>query len=227
MIAIRPPEYFPGLSFTALMGAVDDFVLADTFQYSRQSYQNRTKVRNPQGWQWVSIPLKGGQHGLPICEVRIRQVEAWKKKHWKAFAFNYRSTPFFSFYEDVLAQLFMQHWTHLAELTCTTAALIHELLGLSSTLHRASAIEGCPATMQDLVDQTEAQQLLVPQAVVAFDARVNIPLRVLHYEPRPYHQAFDGFEPGMTAFDLLFNYGPEANGILRDGIRLEAYSDGE
>ena len=69
MIAIRPPEYFPCLAYAALLLAVDCFVLADTFQYSRQSFQNRTKVRNPQGWQWVSIPLKGGQHGRPICQV--------------------------------------------------------------------------------------------------------------------------------------------------------------
>ena len=223
MIAIRPPEYFPRLDYVALMLAVDRFVLADTFQYSRQSFQNRTKVRNPQGWQWVSVPLKGGQHGRPQCRVRIRQVEAWQKRHWKAFEYNYRPTPFFDDYEDAFAPLFTRPWTHLADLTCATVILIHDLLDLPSILIRASTLPDAPADLMRLLDRVGPAPLLAPAASASFDARTVSALRVLHYEHPHYRQAFDGFEPGMTAFDVLFNYGPEAASIIRTGIRIEAY----
>ena len=226
LIAIRPPEYFPRLEYVALMLAVDRFVLADTFQYSRQSFQNRTKVRNPQGWQWVSIPLKGGQHGRPVCDVRIRQVEAWKKRHWKAFEYNYRPTPFFDLYEEAFAPLFLQHWTHLADLTCATVERIHTLLGLPSTLIRASMLPGPPADLKSVVEQTRPATLLTPAVAAPFDAQVTVPLQVLHYEHPRYRQAFNGFEPGMTAFDVLFNYGPEAASIIRESNRIEPYSPG-
>ena len=65
VLAIRPPEYFPRLSHVALMHYATHFVLADTMQYSRQSFQNRTRVRTREGSSWVSVPLKGGQHGSP------------------------------------------------------------------------------------------------------------------------------------------------------------------
>ncbi len=224
MIAIRPPEYFPCLAYAALLLAVDCFVLADTFQYSRQSFQNRTKVRNPQGWQWVSIPLKGGQHGRPICQVEIRQVEAWQKRHWKAFEYNYRPTPYFDYYEEAFAPLFRRPWTHLAELTCATVELIHALLGGPATLVRASTLAGQPTGLKDLLDQVGPAPLLVPAASAPYDAQAVLPLRVLHYEPPRYRQAFDGFEPGLTAFDVLFNYGPEAASIIKEGVRIEAYA---
>ena len=224
MIAVRPPEYFPRLEYVALMLAVDRFILADTFQYSRQSFQNRTKVRNPQGWQWVSVPLKGGQHGRPQCAVRIRQVEAWQKRHWKAFEYNSRPTPFFDAYEDAFAPLFTRPWTHLADLTCATVVLIHDLLGLPCTVLRASALPEAPADLKQVLDRVEQASLLAPAASAAYDARVIGPLQVLHFEHPRYRQVFGGFEPGMTAFDVLFNYGPEAASIIRSGIRVEAFS---
>lgn len=224
MIAVRPPEYFPRLDYAALMLAVDGFVMADTFQYSRQSFQNRTKVRNPQGWQWVSIPLKGRQHGRPIHQVEIRQVEAWRKRHWKAFEYNYRPTPYFDYYEETFAPLFQQPWTHLADLTCATVELIHTLLGGPTTLMRASALAGQPAGLADLLDRAGSAPLLAPAASAPYDASAVSALRVLHYEHPRYRQAFGGFEPGMTALDVLFNYGPEAASIIKEGLRIEAYT---
>ena len=224
MIAIRPPEYFPRLEYAALMLVVDRFVLADTFQYSRQSFQNRTRVRNPQGWQWVSIPLKGRQHGRPIDQVEIRQVVAWQKRHWKAFAYNYRPTPYFDYYEAAFAPLFQQPWTHLADLTCATVDLIHTLLGRPGSLVRASTLAGRPGTLTDLVDAVGPASLLAPAASAPVDAKVVSPLQVLHYEHPRYRQAFDGFQPGMTTLDVLFNYGPDAVSIIKDGLRIAAYS---
>jgi len=224
MIAIRPPEYFPRLEYAALMMAADRFVLADTFQYSRQSFQNRTKVRNPQGWHWVSVPLKGRQHGRPICNVEIRQVAGWRKKHWKAFAFNYAATPFFAYYEAAFAPLFRPAWTNLADLTCATVLLLHDLLGVPATMIRASTLAAPASDLRGLYDQMEEKALLVPVASAAYDAQAAVPLKVLRYEHPVYRQPFEGFEPGMSAFDLLFSYGPEAASILKEGTRVEAYT---
>lgn len=221
MIAIRPPEYFPGLAYAALMLSSDTFVLADTFQYSRQSFQNRTRVRNPEGWQWVSIPLRGGQHGRPQTGVRIRQIAAWRKHHWKAFAFNYRPTPYFAHYEEELRALFMRPWTLLGDLTCASVQLLHTFLGLSSTLIRASDLAGSPAGLPGILDMMGPATLLTLPESATHDARDASSVQVLHFDHPQYRQAFDGFRPGMTAFDALCNLGPEAVSMIRHGIRIE------
>ena len=220
MISIRPPEYFPQLSYVALMQAAEQFVLADTFQYSRQSFQNRAKVRNAEGWQWVSVPLRGGQHGLPQTAVRIRQVEAWKRRHWKAFEYNYRATPFFAFYEEALRALFAYPWMSLADLTCASVRLTHELFGLTSSLARASDLTEKPANLQRILCHMGASELLCPPSSASVDAQSGSTVRTLRFTHPRYRQAFTGFEPGMTAFDLLCNYGPDAGAILRASVAI-------
>jgi hypothetical protein len=224
MLAIRPPEYFPRLETVALMMTVERFILADTFQYSRQSFQNRTKVRNPDGWHWVSVPLKGGQHGRPIAAVEIRPVPGWLKKHWRAFAYNYRASPFFEYYEPRFAPLFERRWTHLGALTCATVALLRDLLDLPVVLVRASSLPGRPGDLPGVLAAAGTAPLLVPEAAADYDAEQVGNVRVLHYDHPRYHQVFEGFEPGMTAFDVLFNYGPEARSIIASGVHVEAYA---
>ncbi len=117
-IAIRPPEYLPRLQYMALMQSVDVFVLADTFQYSRQSFQNRTRVRTPQGAHWISIPLLGRQHGRPGIQTVIDSNVHWRSKHLRSISFNYSQTPFFGFIEHGLQTMYQDDWAYLADVTC-------------------------------------------------------------------------------------------------------------
>ena len=196
------------------------FVMADTFQYSRQSFQNRTRVRNSQGTQWVTVPLKGGQHGQPQVTTSIRQVAAWRKRHWKAFLFNYSRTPFFAHYEEPMANFFAVGYTRLAEVTCASVLLTHRLFGLQSTLARASTMAGQPGSMQSVVQSFPEKVVLLPPSAARVDRYRAPGIRVLHFAHPTYRQAFEGFVPGMTALDLLFNYGPESLAVLQRGISI-------
>ena len=219
MIAVRPPEYWPRLSYLALAASADRFVFADTFQYSRQSFQNRARLRTPQGWQWISVPLQGGQHGRRLEEVVVAHREPWLRKHWRSLEYNYRSTPFFEFYEPDLAPLFRQHWDTLADLTCTTAVRLFRLYGLETAFDRASALEGSPVTLPGVLAAAEQERLLVPEKAASHDARQVGPVVPFRYDPPAYRQNFEGFEPDLSALDLLFNYGPEAKAVLMKGVR--------
>ena len=214
-IAICPPEYFPGLAFSALMQVTDIFVLADTFQYSRQSFQNRTRVRNAQSWQWVSVPLKGGQHGLPQSKTRIRQEQGWRKRHWKAFLFNYSATPFFEYFAPQLKSLYRTEWDTLSLITCQSAMLTHQWLNLESALVRASELPGQPATVAEVRDCLPANALVSRHGIPESGASME-----LVYDSPQYRQSFAGFQSGMCTLDLLFNYGPESGRILRSGARI-------
>lgn len=227
MIAVRPPEYWPRLEYFALMDRVDRFVLADTFQYSRQSFQNRAKLRTPQGWQWISVPLRGGQHGRPVRDVIVEGEAYWMRRHWRSLIFNYHATPFFAFYEDALRPLFDVEWSCLADLTCATVEVLHRLLGLSTPLVRASVLPGAPATLPAVLAQTGDADLLAPAVAAGHDAALVPGLQVFRYAHPVYSQSFAGFEAGMSVLDLLFNYGPEARAVLRQGVQVEAASERE
>jgi len=223
MIAIHPPAYFPGLRYMALMQQVDCFVLADTFPYTRRSMQRRSRLRNPQGWQWITIPLRAHQQGRPIVEAAINDDDPWKGKHWRALQYNYRSTPYFEYFEPDVEPLFEREWKTLGALTSATVNLVHDMMGLSTTVVRASELDGAPDTISGILDRMDHPAQLAYDDDEPGAARAQ---QVLRFEAPTYHQNFSGFEPDMSAVDLLFNYGPEARSVLAEHTRTEPLGTG-
>lgn len=208
----------------ALVDAADRVVLGDTLQYSRQSYQNRTLVRTPDGSQWLSIPLAGGQHGRPICAAEIYGKHRWIRKHRRALHYNYRTTPFFDFFEPKLAPLFDRDWDRLGALTCTSVRVLAELYGIDTPILQASQMKGAPASVGEIVKAVSDGAFLSATDTIAADRRLTNVRHVVYLDPLEYRQNFAGFEPGVSALDLLFNYGPEALSMLRRAANIRCDS---
>lgn len=223
MIAIRPPEYFPDLAYVSLLLHVDHFVVADTFQYSRQSFQNRSKLRNPEGWQWITIPLFGSPSGRPICDVDLARKDRWRQQHWRAFMYNYRSTMYFEYYEDDFRPFFDRDWSMLGPCTSRSVELTANLLDVDTPITRASDLEGEPDTVEAVLSEMEDDVLLVPPDAAPHDHDAAKTVRVLQYEHPEYRQNFEGFETGMSAMDVMFNYGPECQRMIEGGSRIEEW----
>lgn len=225
MLAVRPPEYFPRLAYMALVQQADHFILADTFPYRRQSFQNRSKLRSPQGWHWITVPVFGNRDGAPISEVEIKTEGRWLEKHWRSFLYNYRTTMYFDFFEDSFRPFFEQAWTHLSPCVCRSVELLAELFGLSTTVTRASQLDGAPASLADVVQATGAEMVAVPEQDASSATLPGVEVQAVAYEHPTYHQNFEGFEAGMSAADLVFNYGREAQRILASGIVTKSPED--
>jgi hypothetical protein len=219
MIAIHPPAYFPGLRYMALLQQVDAFVLADTFPYTRRSMQRRSRLRNPQGWQWITVPLQARQQGRPLVEAAINDDDPWTGKHWRAFQYNYRSTPYFEYFEPELEPLFTRKWHTLGALTCAIVELMRDMMGIGTSLMRASALDGAPDTVAGILDRLDSTNRVVYDEKDESDA--TSAEHVLRFDAPTYRQNFPGFEAGMSAVDLLFNYGPEARSRLTEHARIE------
>lgn len=216
MVAVCPPEYFPRLEYMALLQHVDRFILADTFPYRRHTFHDRSKLRNAQGWHWIDIPLFGRPEGAPIQEVAIETGGRWQEKHWRSFMYDYRTTMYFEFFEDTFHPFFEQTWTHLGPCTCRSVELLAELFGMETSLVRASTLDGAPETMAEILETIEAETLVVREDAEISDVD-GVDVHRFAYDHPTYRQNFEGFEAGMTAADLVFNYGREGQRILAKG----------
>ena len=219
MIAVRPPEYFPRLEYLALLQHVDHFIVADTFPYRRQSFQNRSKLRSPQGWHWITIPTIGQRDGAPLLEVQIKTEGRWFEKHWRSFLYNYRSTMYFEFFEDVFRPFFECSWERLSRCTCRSVELLAEMFGFGTSITRASALNDCPRSVSAVVQTVEAESVVVAEESDLSPVPAGVEVRTFSYDHPTYRQNFEGFEAGMSAADLVFNYGREAQRILARGAR--------
>ena len=202
----------------ALLQHVDHFILANTFPYRRKSFQKRSKLRSPQGWHWIDVPVFGNRDGAPLREVQIETGERWREKHWRSFLYNYRTTMYFDFFESSFRPFFERSWEHLSRCACRSVELLTELFGLDTSVTRASELDGAPDSLAGVVRATDAETLVVPEAPSTSTGLPSGAVQPLAYEHPSYHQNFDGFEPGMSAADLVFNYGREARRILADGV---------
>jgi len=216
MVALCPPLYFPPLWYTSLLHHVDHFVLADTFRYRGQSFQNRSKLRNAHGTHWITIPLFGKPRGAPFHEVEIETKGRWREKHWRSFLYDYRTTMYFDFYKETFRPFFEKDWETLADCTCRSVALQVELFGIDASLTRASAINRCPGTVPEIFDALQADTLVFPTDTEV-PSTLDIQSEPFRYDEPEYRQNFEGFEPGVTGLDLLFNYGREAPRYLAHG----------
>ena len=57
IIAIRQPGYIPYIGFFKKIESVDTFVFLDDVQYSRTDWDNRNKIRTPEGSMWLTVPI--------------------------------------------------------------------------------------------------------------------------------------------------------------------------
>lgn len=185
------PQYFPGLETMALIARSERCLLTDTKQYSRQSFENRTRVRNPDGSQWLSIPLQKGEFGRTLLEVYPEKNRGWKTRHLKAFKYNYSTSPFYENYYAALSLLLHGQHDNLADLTCATVLWCAETLGLKMEIGRKS----------EMSDALRGEDQLPPS----------------NYVHPTYRQNFDGFRTGMSVLDLIFNHGPDSRQILSSG----------
>ena len=227
-VAVRPPEYFPGLPYMALLQAADRFVLGDTFEYSRRSYQNRARLRTPQGAQWITVPVRQGQTHCSLTEVAIDNREHWQSRHWRAMQYDYRSTPYFELFEPQLAPFFERDWHRLGPCACASVELLADLGDLPGSLTRASERDDAPEALSEVLGAYgEDVTLLSLPETASHDAKrlkgTDWDVRVLTFDSPHYRQNFEGFEPNLSFADLLFGYGPEARIMLAKNAHVRPF----
>ncbi|MES3628667.1 MAG: WbqC family protein [Longimonas sp.] len=225
-VALLPLEYFPPLHSVALMAAVDRVVWADTWPYRRQTRQNRSKLRNPNGWQWISLPMWSHQHGRPAREVQVDGNVPWHERHWRAFMYNYRSTMYFEYFEDDFKPFFDTPPQALQPIAESTTRITCAFAQVETPFVRASelgadtlnAIQAETGAANLWIAHEHASQLGIATDDGASSAEGDLCTVLPPYDHPTYRQNFEGFESGMGAIDCLFNYGPEAIRIMTDGL---------
>ncbi|MFC9683282.1 WbqC family protein [Streptomyces sp. NPDC056948] len=67
---IEQPAFAPWLGFCEALFACDTVALYDIVQFEDGGYQNRNRIKTPQGAQWLTVPV-AKRHGQLIRDVRI------------------------------------------------------------------------------------------------------------------------------------------------------------
>lgn len=227
--AVVQSNYIPWKGYFDLIAAVDEFVLYDDVQFTKNDWRNRNRIKTPQGVQWLSVPV-GQRLDRLIREVELPHVR-WQTQHWKSIELNYRRAPYFRETADWLAPLYLdrQH-TKLSDLNRCFIDAICECLGIRTRITPSADYRlegGRNERVASICAQLNAREYISGPAARSYldqDVFANRGIAVGWFDYSgyaPYPQLWGEFAHDVTVLDLLFNCGPGAAEHMKLG-RLAA-----
>lgn len=219
-IAILQSNYIPWKGYFDLINSVDEFIILDEMQYTKNDWRNRNKIKTLQGILWLTIPVRSECLSQKINETQI--AKPWSFKHWKTLTMAYAKAPCFSMYKDVFEEFYTEKGVQLKNLSQINVELIlmiSKLLGIKTKISLDTdygVIKGKNERLIDLCRKTSATTYLSGPAAkdyISYEMfkEAGINLEWIDYSDYPeYPQLYPPFEHGVSILDLLFSVGSDA-----------------
>lgn len=231
-VAIMQPTYLPWLGYLGLMDAVDLFIILDTVQFDKRSWQQRNKIKTANGPLWLSVPVfnKGRREQL-IRDVEIDFTQDFPRSHLKTLEMNYRKSAYFETISPDIFEILSAKKKNLAELNIDLIFWIREVLGITTPIRFASEfdLDGTKADLlASLCEKVGASEYVSPPGSKGYldesDAfiRRNIPLFYYDFRHPEYPQRYGQFLSNMSVIDLLFNCGAASISIIKNASKISA-----
>lgn len=222
-VAIIQPNYIPWKGYFDIINMVDEFVIYDDVQYTKNDWRNRNKIKTNTGVIWVTIPVK---HSISqkIYDVTVLNKN-WRKKHWSTISQNYSKSTYFKYYKIIFEELYLNsEEKYLTSINLEFILKINEILGILTNIscsHDYNLTEGRIERLIDLVKKVNGKEYISgPAAKNYINEKMfnenGIKLSWMDYNNYPlYNQLFPPFEHGVSILDLIFNEGPNAIKFLK------------
>jgi len=225
-VAVLQSNYIPWKGYFDIIRQVDEFILYDDVQYTKNDWRNRNQIKTPQGRQWITIPvLMSGKFGQRIDETQVANAQ-WASKHFKSLEQSYGRCDFFALYRDELAALYDAAKTEpmLSQINHRFITTICRWLDIKTPITWSTDYD-----LPEALDKNDRLLLLLQKAKARtyisgpsgqnyIDEKsftdAGITLRYAAYRYPAYPQPYPPFEHGVTVLDLLFNTGKNAQRYL-------------
>jgi hypothetical protein len=231
-LAILQSNYIPWKGYFDLINSVDEFILYDTAQFTKNDWRNRNKIKTSGGLLWLSIPVRH-RFGQLIQDTTIRD-STWNRTHWRSLSQAYAKAAYFKMYKSTFEELYKKCGAEskLSDVNFQFIKEVCAILGIKTPITWSRdyrLVDGQTKRLVDLCKQLGASEYLsgpVAKNYIEPDlfAQENIKLTYIDYSGYPeYPQLFPPFEHGVSILDLIFNTGPEARMYMKNFRGLDAY----
>lgn len=223
-IAILQSNYIPWKGYFDMINMVDEFIIFDDAQYTKNDWRNRNKIKTSQGVQWLTIPARQVDLEQKIQDTKITDLK-WNIKHWRSLVQNYSKSKYFNEYKGIFEKLYLESSEeYLSKINYKFIAAVCQILEIKTKLRWSSEfdlIDGQTEKLLGICKQAGATSYLSgPAAKDYFDedlaAQEGIAVEWMDYSGYPeYEQLHQPFEHGVTILDLIFNEGPNATKFMK------------
>jgi hypothetical protein len=222
IIAGHQPEYLPYPGFFYKMMVSDKFVIVDNIQYEKKNWQNRNRIRTPDGWSWLNVPvITHGRREQLIKDVEINNETPWRQKTWQSIETSYRNAPYFEKFGPAFKKIFDQEWNKLIDLNIAIIKTIMNILQINKNIELTSSKKVSGQKTELLINickEYGANTYLSGSGAEYVDEQLfektGFKHKVLKFNSPVYKQQFTEFEENLSILDMIFNLGENAKEII-------------
>jgi hypothetical protein len=232
IVTVHQPHFLPWLGYLHRMAQADLFIVLDHVQFERRNYQNRTMIRFDGEARWLTVPVEQRSQKERIDEKLIDNSlhgtpRWWAPGHFQTIRQAYRDAPFLVDYASALRRILETRWERLVDLNAELLELLRNAYGIRTQIVRSSelGVSGAKSELiHNLCRAVGADALLAGLGGSrdyldrAEFERHGVRIDYQQFEHPVYRQCGEQpFIKGLSSLDLLFNCGPEAARLLREG----------
>ena len=227
--AILQPTYLPWIGYFEIIGSVDLYVVFDHVQFVKKSWQQRNKIKGPNGIVTLTVPIQRVARDTKICDIKVSYDQGNAlEKHWKTISLAYSKSPYFTSYESIFREIFSRNHIYLRDLNVELIKRIMDILDIRTKIVISSELGLSDQNMGKterivslcknvgityLYDGKGAQQFIDTPLF----HRENIAIEFQNFVHPGYTQMWGKFVPYLSAIDLLFNEGEKSMEVIRSG----------
>lgn len=190
---LLPLSYFGPIEEFVYLAKNESVTYEVKENFVKQSYRNRCVIYGANGLLRLTVPLVLKSREKTAMEsIKISYAENWQSHHWRSIQSAYKNSPFFVYYEELLAPLFLEQYEYLKDLNLKTNEVIKQCIQLSTTINLSE--EFTPYIEGDLRLSIHPKK----GSTLTFDRYIQV------FEEK------HGFHENLSILDLLFNEGPSA-----------------
>ncbi len=199
MIEALCPAYLPNAEyFSWLLKQNTVFFTGDSL-YQKQTFRNRTMIYGANGELKLIIPIRHNQKNTkPLdIEIQISYDMKWQNQHWKSICSSYRSSPFFEFYEDEIAEFYKEKRESLFMFNLSLLVKLMMLLEEPFEYKIISFENDIYKRLDSLITPKIKSQTIFETYTQVFSSK-------------------HGFISNLSILDILFNLGPNSSNYLKN-----------
>jgi len=222
-VAIVQSNYIPWKGYFDLIAAVDEFVLYDDVQFTKNDWRNRNRIKTPNHTEWLTVPV-GQSINRRIRDVQIANF-TWQAKHWKTLVTNYSKCPYFDEVSNWLKPIYLEEkFTYLSVLNRRLIETICIYLNINTVIKNSWDYKVGGGKVERLINlciQTGGSEYISGPAAKdyisesAFEDK-GIKITWFDYDGyTEYPQRWGSFVHNVTILDLLFNCGRNSSHYMK------------
>lgn len=208
---------FPWVGMFEQIKLANIFVNYNDVQFSKGSFTNRVQIKSPEGFSWLTIPVKKFNLGTKINEIEIDNRSNWRNKHLSTLQRCYKNAPFVSEMMEIAEHSFSMKTHFLTELCEESIKSVCQYFDMFQSTNfidvKTLNIQGKSSQrVLNIVKRLNGSQYITGHGAINYLEHElfesdKIEVRYMNYQNKPYPQLHHNFNPYVSILDLIANTG--------------------